>query len=344
MAETIFFQKPLTGGLYSMLEVKNQKKSFSNPTETFPSQKNIFEQTTGHLFMVKSLTFSLNQESKKDNKFIKENIKIQSPKSKALFEWTALSDLLLKEGLTLHIYECLDKETPDAIFPNNWFSTHRNHDGTKCLCLYPMYLENRRNEKKESIIKHLLVGYSEIVDLSLYEKRPSPLFLEGTGSLVLDRPNRRAFAAISKRTNQDLVKYWAEKFKYKELITFNTSLNNPIYHTNVMMSLGTNFAIVCLDVIEDKSERKKVQQKLESSKDLITISIQQMESFCANVIEVKNNFDEPLLVLSSRAYQSFNNFQLKSLSNHVSKFVHTPLDTIEDLGGGGARCLIAELF
>ncbi|MBG07450.1 MAG: amidinotransferase [Halobacteriovoraceae bacterium] len=343
MARNNFLATP-KGGQTSMLEVKNNQKSFSDPTESFPTQKNVYEQTTNHFFMVKSLTFSSNKLSIEDNGFIKKDSKIQSPKSKALLEWTALSDILLKEGLTLHIYECLDKETPDALFPNDWFSTHRNQDGTKCLCLYPMFLENRRKEKKESIIKHLLAGYSEIVDLSLYEKRPAPLFLEGTGSLVLDRVNRKAFAAISKRTNPDLLKYWAEKFKYKELITFNTNIDRPVYHTNIMMSLGSRFAVVCLDAIEDQKDRKKVQQKLESSKDLIIISKEQMYSFCANIIEVKNSFDEPFLILSTRAYKSFTDFQLKSLSNHVNKFVHTPLDTIEDLGGGSARCLLAELF
>ena len=138
-----------------MLEVKNIKKSFSTPTESFPPQKNVFEQTTNHFFMVKSLTFSTNKLSIEDNLFIKKDIKIQSPKSKALLEWTALSDVLLKEGLTLHIYECLDRETPDALFPNNWFSTHRNQDGTKCLCLYPMFLENRRKEITSRLINNI---------------------------------------------------------------------------------------------------------------------------------------------------------------------------------------------
>ena len=176
MARNNFLVVIPKGGLFLMLMVKNNKKSFSSPIDSFPVQKDSLEQTTNHFFMVKSLTFSTNKLSIEDNLFIKKDIKIQSPKSKALLEWTALSDILLKEDLTIHIYECLDKETPDALFPNDWFSTHRNQDGTKCLCLYPMFLENRRKEKKESIIKHLLVGYSEIVDLSLYEKRPDPLF------------------------------------------------------------------------------------------------------------------------------------------------------------------------
>jgi hypothetical protein len=327
-----------------VIEIKNLKKTFSQEKDAFPHQKHLREQSTNTLFMIKPLAFKTNKSSLEDNFFIKKEPIQGNSKAKALFEWTHLTELLLKEGITIHQYESLGHETPDAVFPNNWFSTHRNSNGTKTLCLYPLHLENRRKERKEEILNHLKIGYSKIEDLTFHEKDSPPLILEGTGSLILDRINQRAFASISKRTDLELAKYWAEKFKYKEIITFFSSKETPVYHTNVMMSLGTHFAIICLEAIENEEERNKVQKKIEIFRDIIPISKEQMNNFCGNVLEIKNSFDEHLLVMSTRAYQSFNDRQLKILSNHVKKFIHAPINTIEDLGGGGVRCMIAELF
>tara|TARA_B100000029_G_scaffold448763_1_gene471486 strand:- start:517 stop:1500 length:984 start_codon:yes stop_codon:yes gene_type:complete len=327
-----------------MIEVRNLKKTFSTKEDSFPHQKSTKDQSTNNIFMIRPLSFNPNKEAQKDNHFINKNVVTEKPKAKALLEWSQFTDLLLKEGITIHYYESLDKATPDAIFPNNWFSSHRNQDGSKTLCLYPMYLENRRGERKEEIIQYLQEGHSKTVDLSFYENLSNPLFLEGTGSLILDRVGYKAYAAISKRTDLELAKYWAETFKYKEIITFSTTKESPIYHTNIMLSLGTNFAIACLDAIENTEERKKIRSKLETTRDIITITKEQMNKFCGNVLEVKNEFDEPMLALSTRAFQSFEERQLNMLSNHVKKFIHSPINTIEDLGGGGVRCMIAELF
>ena len=327
-----------------MIEVRNLKKKFLTKKDSFPFQKSIKEQSTNNIFMVRPLTFNLNNAAQNDNYFINKKPPTNKPKAKALLEWTHFTDLLLKEGVTIHHYESLDKNTPDAIFPNNWFSSHRNQDGSKTLCLYPMYLKNRRGERKEEIIQYLQEGHSKTVDLSFYENLSRPLFLEGTGSLILDRIGNKAYAAISKRTDPELAKYWAETFKYKEILTFSTKKEYPIYHTNIMLSLGTHFAIVCLDAIDDLEERKKIQGKLEMTRDIIPITKDQMNNFCGNVIEIKNGFDEPILVLSTRAFQSFEERQLNMLSNHVKKFVHSSINTIEDLGGASMRCMIAELF
>ena len=255
--------------------------------------------------------------------------------------------LLRSKGVNVIVYDHNDGDKlPDAVFPNNWFSTHGNGQ----VYLYPMNAENRRLERKLEIFDELESIHnfriSNIVDLTHGENEN--LFLEGTGSMILDRVNKYIYASISTRTSLKLLNEFAQKISY-EVISFkshhNKSNDSPlIYHTNVMMCLASSFVVICMDAIIDKNERESVSQKLaESNKKMIEISFDQMNSFAGNMLEVQNNMGKKYLMMSSTAYQSLLPEQLNQIQEFV-EIIHTPLDTIETLGGGSARCMMAEIF
>jgi hypothetical protein len=294
------------------------------------------------VLMVEPKNFSSNPQTASDNFFQHEN-KNTGPAqidSAAVKEFYLLKDKLINAGIEVFIKKQDDQlHTPDALFPNNWFSTHA--DGT--LILYPMFAENRRSERRQHIIDDLKKYYRNLVDFTFYEKQN--YFLEGTGSLVLDADNKIAYASISKRTGPFVLTEWIRKMKY-ELISFQSIDKNQqiIYHTNVMMCIADEFAIVCLDAIQNMEEKLKVENKLrETNHQIIAISFDQMHAFCANCLELENKSGEKFLVMSDLAFKNFKDDQLKMISK-TCNIIHSDLSTIEIIGGGGARCMMAELY
>ena len=299
---------------------------------------------TSHIMMVSPTNFGHNNQTAETNLF-QINEAIGDPdtiKQMALNEFNGFVDELRKHGVTVNVvYDTPEPIKPDAIFPNNWISFHS--DGT--VVLYPMYSENRRWERRRSIIE--LIGQSyEInkeIDLSHYEAENK--FLEGTGSMVWDKSTKNCFACLSKRTHVEVLEDFCEKMCY-HLIRFESSDDhgNPIYHTNVMFSISSKYAIVCLDSIRHEQEKEMIIHYLEEAgKEIITISMSQMFQFCGNVMELGNGKGESILAMSEKAYLSFLPEQIKIIEKY-STIVHSPLSTIEKLSGGGARCMIAEIF
>jgi hypothetical protein len=239
----------------------------------------------------------------------------------------------------------LETDTPDSIFPNNWVSFHRN--GT--VAIYPMYAENRRKERRMDIFDHLEEqGFEikQIIDYTAAEEEG--VFLEATGSILMDRVHQKAYCALSDRADEELFIEFCEDFEVTPVIfTANQSVDGkrlPIYHTNVMMCLGEDFAVICLDSIDDKKERKNVLDHLRmDGKKVVDITEAQMHQFAGNMLQVLGKDEERLLVMSQAAYESLRPDQLSVLGKS-SRIVYSPLTTIETCGGGSARCMMAEVF
>ena len=238
-----------------------------------------------------------------------------------------------------------DSDTPDSIFPNNWISFHEN--GT--VGIYPMFAENRRHERREDILDQLEEkGFVIKNSVDYTSAENEGIFLEGTGSLLLDRVNRKAYCALSPRADEDLCIEFCEDFEYTPVVfsSFQTvnDKRKAIYHTNVMMCLAETFAVICLESIDDKKERKNVLKHLkEDGKKIIEISEDQVNNFAGNMLQVRGTDDELFLVMSQAAHNSLNQSQLSQIRNHC-KIISSPLDTIEACGGGSARCMMAEIF
>jgi hypothetical protein len=249
-------------------------------------------------------------------------------------------------GVEVIVFQDDDKfDTPDSVFPNNWISFHSNGD----IALYPMFAENRRNERREDVLKYIEKNnYSirNVIDYSSAEE--SNIFLEGTGSVVLDRLNRKAYCAISERSNEDLLIEFCEDFEYIPVI-FNAfqsvkQSRKLIYHTNVMMCVADNFVIICLDCIDDKKERNNVIKHLkEDGKEIIEISENQVNSFAGNMLQILDRNNDSLLIMSESAHKVLTSAQ-KHIINKYAKIVFSSLNTIETYGGGSARCMMAEVF
>ena len=253
-------------------------------------------------------------------------------------------DQLRTAGVNVVIFDDgPDPVKPDAVFPNNWISTHA--DGT--VYLYPMQAENRRLERRHDIVERLSTEHhfriSNITDLSPLELRGH--FLEGTGSLVLDRVNRVAYAGLSDRTHPEALAEFAQIANY-EIATFPTAGRDgrPIYHTNVMMTIGTRFAVVCAEAICDEAKRRAVLQKIsETGRQVVEISLAQTENFAGNMIELSTQSGDTLIVGSRAAWGSLSDGQRAAIGSY-GQTLQVPLETIELVGGGGVRCMIAEIF
>ena len=297
-------------------------------------------QTTSHLLMIRPVDFKFNEQTAGDNKFQvageQENVQQQ-----ALAEFDNFVDILRENGVDVTVInDTLDTETPDSIFPNNWVSFHE--DGS--VFLYPMHSPNRRLERRKDIIEHLGKTFevSHLTDLSFFEQQQ--LFLEGTGSLVLDRINKIAYACLSVRTDEEVLKNFAMLSGY-EVVAFQAVDESgfPIYHTNVMMCIGEKFAVVCLESIKYTEDKITVLESFKSTnKTVIDISFEQMNHFAGNMLEVQNKAGESLLVMSEQALKALHGTQITALSA-FSKIVSAPLYTIEKNGGGSARCMLAEI-
>jgi len=298
-------------------------------------------QSTSSVLMVRPCQFYPNPETAADNVFqARVDCAVDALSEAARREFDAAVQTLRAAGVNVHVFEdTAEPKKPDAVFPNNWISTH--HDGR--IAVFPMYSALRRRERRHDIIGELHKHYrvTEIIDYSVFEEKDC--WLEGTGSLVLDHLNRIAYVSLSNRSNPKVVRRFAEDFSY-EPVTFTSigSDGQPIYHTNVMMCIGTAFALVGLKIIRNKVERQQVRRRLErSAKDIVELSPHQIASFAGNAIELHNGHGEKLLVLSQRAIRVLTEEQLARLTRYVH-LVPLDLPTIE-LGGGSARCMIATI-
>ena len=298
---------------------------------------------SSHILMVYPKNFRSNELTLGDNTFQKNNSNLSNNeiKDKALGEFELLQNKIESQGIKVTIFsDNRDVDTPDAVFPNNWISFHENNKAIT----YPMFAKNRRLERTDLAIeclnnhgKNIFIGY----DYSNFEN--NGMFLEGTGSLVLDRLNRIAYCSLSQRSNEDLVNRFCTDMEYEPILFKSYHLNKPIYHTNVVLSICNKFSIVCLESIIDKEEKKAVTDSLKSSGlEIIDISIRQMSLFGANCIQL-NGKNGPVLVMSSRAFRSFNHNQLDIIQKNT-QIIHSSLENIENNSGGSARCMIAEVF
>ncbi|SOS47291.1 citrulline utilization hydrolase CtlX [Tenacibaculum dicentrarchi] len=306
------------------------------------------QQTTNTILMVRPASFRMNEQTAVNNYYQQElaNMLPATINAKAQQEFDAFVVKLKAVGVDVIVVEdTKETDTPDALFPNNWISFHENGD----VAIYPMFAENRRLEKREDVLTILEEqGFkiNSIVDYS--EAEEQDVFLEGTGSMILDRVNRKAYCALSPRADEELFIEFCEDFEYTPVIfTANQTVNGEvaaIYHTNVMMCVAETFAIVCLASIDDKKEKKSVVKHLKTSgKQVIAITEEQVVQFAGNMLQVKGANDEQFLIMSSSAYNSLTANQLQEINKHTT-IIHSSLEVIETCGGGSARCMMAEVF
>lgn len=303
-------------------------------------------QITNSVLMIRPVRFRMNEETAVNNYFQEEiNLKNEEINRKAQKEFDDFVKKLRSIGVNVIVVDDIfEQNTPDSIFPNNWITFHQNGN----VAIYPMFAENRRRERREDILDLLEEKGFQIENVYDYTSAEvEGLFLEGTGAMVLDRVNRKAYCALSPRAEEELFIEFCEDFEYTPVVFKAYQQVNGraelIYHTNVMMALGESFAIICLDVIQDKTERKNVIQHLkEDKKELITITTEQMHHFAGNMLELKG-VDKNYLVMSDDAYQSLSETQKVAIQKHC-EILHTNLETIETCGGGSARCMLAEIF
>jgi hypothetical protein len=298
-------------------------------------------QSTNSVLMIRPCRFYPNPETAADNAFQGQSGRGSDALTLAARrEFDAAVQTLRAAGVNVHVFEdTAEPEKPDAVFPNNWMSTH--HDGR--IVLFPMYSNLRRRERRQDIVEELRKHYrvTEVIDYSVFEKEGC--CLEGTGSLVLDHLNKIAYVSLSNRSNPKVIQRFADDFSYEPVIfTSIGSDGQPIYHTNVMMCIGTAFAMVGLDMIPNKAERQQVRARLErTGSEIVELSADQIANFAGNAIELQNKSGDKLLVLSSRAARALTEDQRKTLTRYA-RFMPLELPTIE-LGGGSARCMIATI-
>ena len=303
-------------------------------------------QYTSNILMIRPASFRMNEETAVNNYFQSETqLDPRMVVGAAQREFDEFVALLRANDVNVIVVEDIkENDTPDALFPNNWISMHKEGK----VGLYPMFAENRRRERREDILDVLEENgfeISEVIDYSSAEEEE--VFLEGTGSLILDRENGIAYCALSDRADEELLIEFCEDFEYTPIIfgAYQSADNKrlPIYHTNVMMCVADRFAVICLDSIDDKKERKAVKEQLKSNgKTIVAITEKQMHEFAGNMLQVKAT-NGPALVMSDRAYRSLQPDQIKTLES-FGPIIHPKLDIIETCGGGSARCMMAEIF
>ncbi|MFH1741321.1 MAG: arginine deiminase-related protein [bacterium] len=306
------------------------------------------QQTTDTVFMVCPDDFAYNPETAKSNVFQHRLEDPAEAQRQAVAEFERMVKTLEAAGVrVVHVHSRRDVKTPDAVFPNNWFSVHRTADGNNVLVVYPMLAPDRRAERRVDLVKEKLrscgIVISRVINLANYETQGK--FLEGTGSMVLDRVHRVAFASLSPRTDPDVLEEFCRELDYRPF-SFHShdSGGKLIYHTNVMMSVGEEFAIVCAEAIKDEAERSAVLGKLDNlGKKIIRISLDQTRNMCGNVLELHSRDGTKVIVMSKTAYDHFTEEQRAELAT-FGTLVPVDITTIETIGGGSARCMIAEIF
>jgi hypothetical protein len=293
-------------------------------------------QSAKRIFMVRPANFGFNPQTAVSNSFQKE-IEIENTQALALREFDAFVSQLHQANIDVHVaQDSIVPPKPDAVFPNNWFSFHESGD----VFIYPMLTENRRKEVRLDTLFHVLGESHRITDLRIDFSE----ILEGTGSLVLDRQNKIAYACLSERTSLNLFLQWCRRMEYSPVYFSATNAGVPIYHTNVLMTITTDFVMVCLECVSDKHEQMVLKESLiKSGRRILEISIQQMNHFCGNALEVLNMQGEKYFICSRTAFNNYNEQQLKIISSFCEIIV-ADIPTIESIGGGSARCMLAEIF
>lgn len=305
------------------------------------------KQYSNTILMVEPVDFRYNEQTAVNNYFQnKTDENNQTIQQKAHTEFSNMVTKLREHGVNvITIKDTLEPHTPDSIFPNNWISFHE--DGM--IALYPMYAKNRRDERREDDVLEILEqkGFeaNEVMDYTSAED--DEIYLEGTGSIILDRVHKIAYAAVSPRTDEELFLEFCEDFEYTPIIfTANQTVNGQrmqIYHTNVMMCVSDEYAVICLDTIDDKAEKKQVVNTLkESGKEIIAITEAQMHQFAGNMLQV-GGLGQKYLVMSQTAYNSLTQEQIQTIEKY-NPIISVDINTIETLGGGSARCMMAEVF
>lgn len=299
-------------------------------------------QTTSHILMIRPVSFVYNEETAVNNAFQSASEETTANvQQKALQEFDDFVALLRSNGVDVTVVEDTPvPHTPDSIFPNNWVSFHSN--GT--VLLYPMFAVNRRAERKPHVLDKIKQQFAitEMIDLSGFESEN--IFLEGTGSMVLDRDNRIAYACLSPRTDEKVLNEFCRRMQYSAVLFEATDGNGQaIYHTNVMMCVADRYIVICLESIASPEEQQRVTDAIASTgKTIIPITLKQMNHFAGNMLQVENNKGEKLLVMSTQAFESLTEEQVSTLSS-FNRILHSPLTTIESNGGGSARCMMAEV-
>lgn len=299
-------------------------------------------QTTSHLLMIRPARFGYNPETAVNNAFQQKPLDdAQSIQEKALREFDGFVNVLRVNGVDITVVQdSPSPHTPDSIFPNNWVSFH--DDGA--IYLYPMFALNRRQERKPAVLEEVKKKFlvTQTHDLTPYENETS--FLEGTGSMVLDRDNKIAYACLSERTHPDVLESFCEISGYRPVAFYAIDQSGkPIYHTNVMMCVADRYVVICLEAIPDDKERELVMSViLASGKEIVEISLDQMNHFAGNMLQVENQEGKKLLVMSTQAWSSLLPNQVEKLTR-FNPIIHSSLETIEANGGGSARCMMAEI-
>jgi len=293
------------------------------------------------ILMVRPFQFYFNQQTAANN-FFQSNINIENANELAIAEFDAMVEKLRAHQIKVNVVQdTKDPSTPDSIFPNNWVSTHTN--GT--LCLYPMYAENRRAERKSSVIEFLQSNYKIENTLDLTDLEKEGKFLEGTGSMVLDHQNKIAYGCLSERLDKNAFNEWCDKMQFKPIAFKAVDYKaQPIYHTNVLMCMANQFVVICSDSIPNEQERQMLLDSFaRTNKEVIEISQDQLNHFAGNMLQVFDITEKPHLIMSEQAYKSLHTAQLKSLEKY-NPLLPISIPTIEALGGGSTRCMMAEIY
>lgn len=305
------------------------------------------KQITDTILMIRPVAFRMNEQTAVNNYYQKvvDNLLPSTVNAKAQQEFDTFVEKLKAIGVNVIVVDdTTDPDTPDSVFPNNWVSFHENGD----VALYPMFAENRRSERREDILD-LVEDHGFVIDniVDYTSAEEDGFFLEGTGSIVLDRENHKAYCALSPRADEELFIEYCEDFEYSPVIfeAFQTvdGERRHIYHTNVMMCVGTTFAVICADCIDDKKERKAVLTSLrEDGKEVILLTEAQLNHFAGNMLQVQGA-EKSYLVMSDAAKSILTKDQVAKIEKHT-EILSVNLDTIEACGGGSARCMMAEVF
>ncbi len=293
------------------------------------------------ILMVRPYQFYFNQQTAANN-FFQSNINIENANELAIAEFDTMVEKLRAHQIKVKVVQdTKDPSTPDSIFPNNWLSTHKG--GT--LCLYPMFAKNRRAERKTTVIDFLQSNYKIQNTLDLTDLEKEGTFLEGTGSMVLDHENKIAYGCISERLDKEAFENWCMQMQFKP-ICFKAvdDKAQPIYHTNVMMCIADKYVVICLESIADELEKQIVLESfLQTNKELIPISQDQLNHFAGNMLQVFDIHEKPHLIMSEQAHTSLKTEQVKSLEKY-NPILPISIPTIEALGGGSTRCMMAEIY
>ncbi len=302
------------------------------------------QQITQHIMMVRPANFGFNEETATNNAFQnpETNLTTEEIREKAIQEFDGFVRKLSDNGIRIHLIQDTDTpRKPDAVFPNNWVTFH--HNGT--VITYPLNAVKRRVERREDIIDSIKEKFDIKRRVRFEEYEGAGKYLEGTGSMILDRIHRIAYACIGPRTDEYLFEEFCKWADYKKA-QFRSidDAGQDIYHTNVMMALGESFVVICLDTIHDAKERSVLENMFkETEKEIIEISLEQMKSFAGNMLQVRNEEGKTFLVMSEQAFKSLSDEQVGQIEKHTN-ILHAPLYTIEQFGGGSARCMMAEIF